>query len=296
MKANNGKIRPNRYKPAQKAPRPRPSLSGLSGSIPVRWALFSLFFVLFGLAAIFTHDLIMQWDYLALKKIEISGNRMAAKKEIVTAAGLAPGDNLLSINGAVVRKRIASLPWVESVSISRSLPDTLRLTITEQMPLAVVRVGPDSDIIINRDGHPFKEFDPEKDSSLGLPVIEGLELEKQPAGYGFAGRTFESALAILKSGIGHTVKAVRCHTGTGIRVQVPDTYNPEPDDAGQMIWLKLGFDRFTEKLARARQVADYMNQHTPDRRIQSMDLFDMENIFVKTTDGNALHNNLEKGV
>ena len=51
-----------------------------------------------------------------------------------------------------------------------------------------------------------------------------------------------------------------------------------------LIPIKLGFDRFDEKLAKAADISRYMAARFPDKTILAMDLFDMERIFIKTED------------
>lgn len=295
MKANK-KITPNRYKPAPKPPRAKRSLKV---TVPDQWTRWiggiSLTIALTALA-IYAHDFILQSGYFTLKEVHIQGNRMTTKQEIIDTLGLEPGTSLLSVNTGLLEKKIQSMPWVASVTLDRNLPDKLNILISEESALAVAGIEPVAGILINTHGKPFKEYDVKTDAALGLPTIQGLTLEKNGTGYRFKGRAFQAALDILQMGLSYDIQTITCHAHMGITIEVPDHYNVLLDPEQPSVRLKLGFDRFEEKLARAGRIASYMETHIPQKRIYSMDLYDMENIFVKTTDNETLHNNLEKGV
>lgn len=64
--------------------------------------------------------------------IESASGSYYTKEEIIAAAGIAEGDNLLLVSRSEVAGNImAKLPYVKSVRVTRSLPDTLVLTVTE---------------------------------------------------------------------------------------------------------------------------------------------------------------------
>jgi cell division protein FtsQ len=95
-------------------------------------------------------------------------------------------------------------------------------------------------------------------------------------------------------GIGQ-IKTIQGNENTGILIQAPDIYNKNNNETtSALIPLKIGFDRFEEKLARAREISRYMEVQFPSKIILAMDLYTLEKIFIKTED--ALHNTLEKGV
>ncbi len=64
--------------------------------------------------------------------ILVSGNQYYTKEEILAACGVSKGDNLLILSrGKVAGNLIAALPYIRSVQVTRQLPDTLLLQITE---------------------------------------------------------------------------------------------------------------------------------------------------------------------
>ena len=70
--------------------------------------------------------------FFRVQTIEVVGNGYYSPEEIVQAAGVAEGDNLLTVSrGSVAGNIMAQLPYIESVRVTRKLPNTLLLTVSE---------------------------------------------------------------------------------------------------------------------------------------------------------------------
>lgn len=101
------------------------------------------------------------------------------QEEILKAAGIQIGDNLCLLN----RNRTAinildRLPYISSVSIRKSLPGTLTLTITESQAVAAIQVGEETWWLIDING---KLLEPAQDNR-GYITVEGLTLLEPEAG------------------------------------------------------------------------------------------------------------------
>ena len=119
--------------------------------------------------------------HFALRKFQSSGLRRATEKELLRLAGLAPGMNLWSLDSATVAQAMAAHPWVRTVEVTRSLPDTLQLRVEERAPVALASLG---DLyVVDAEGAPFKRVSPAE--TLDLPLLTGItreQAEKDPAG------------------------------------------------------------------------------------------------------------------
>ncbi|HUM13567.1 MAG TPA: FtsQ-type POTRA domain-containing protein [Myxococcaceae bacterium] len=117
----------------------------------------------------------------ALRNLKVSGLRRATDKELLRLAGLAPGVNLWSLDPAAVAQAMGAHPWVRTVEVTRSLPDTLQLRVEERAPVALASLG---DLyVVDADGAPFKRVSPAE--ALDLPLLTGLAretAERDPAG------------------------------------------------------------------------------------------------------------------
>lgn len=70
--------------------------------------------------------------FFKAEKIEVSGNSRYTAQQVVDVCGVEQGDNLFFMNKYEVAGRISqALPYVESVSINRKLPESLRIRVTE---------------------------------------------------------------------------------------------------------------------------------------------------------------------
>ena len=70
--------------------------------------------------------------FFKIETIEVSGAQRYSRQEIVDASGVSEGDNLFLMDKYEVAGRIRSaLSYVETVQITRLLPSTLRISVTE---------------------------------------------------------------------------------------------------------------------------------------------------------------------
>ncbi len=70
--------------------------------------------------------------FFRVRHIEVQGSSYYQPEEIINAAGVEEGDNLLIISrGDIAGNVMAKLPYVASVRVTRQLPDTVMITVTE---------------------------------------------------------------------------------------------------------------------------------------------------------------------
>lgn len=81
--------------------------------------------------------------FFRVRTVEVQGNNYYTSDEIVQAAGIASGDNLLTLSrGEIAGNVIAQLPYVKAVRVTRTLPDTVVISVTEhETTFAVTDAG-----------------------------------------------------------------------------------------------------------------------------------------------------------
>ncbi|RLC25932.1 MAG: TetR family transcriptional regulator [Deltaproteobacteria bacterium] len=289
------KIKPNRYKPASRDGDGVRSDSGASIDFCLKCIMTVAFISVLSLASIFVYDFITQSDFFNIKKIEISGTKQVPKEDLLKLAGLSCDKNIFGLNLFTIERRIVSHPWIQSALIERDLSARLFISVIEQEPLAIVKIENLADILINTQGSPFKEYNPQKDRIKNLPIISGLDLTSKNNQYLFNGPLFNSIMNFLKIDMAGNANKIKGDKNTGIVIDTHDIYNPSSKGQGS-IKIKLGFNNFKAKLKKAKKISAYIDKNFPDRTISSMDLFNIKKVFIKTTLNDALHNNLEKGV
>ncbi len=109
-------------------------------------------------------------ERLAIETIEIAGANRVSEDDIHDLAGIEEGDNILSFRESTVAGNIRRNPWIKEVDVSRGLPSTVTIEVTEREPLALVRL--DAMYVMDASGVVFKKYSPE--DGLDLPVITGL--------------------------------------------------------------------------------------------------------------------------
>lgn len=73
----------------------------------------------------------------ALDEIFVEGRHQTKATELLRALRLKRGAPILAFDPKAARARLKSLPWVQSVSIERHLPDVIHLRISERRPMAL---------------------------------------------------------------------------------------------------------------------------------------------------------------
>ncbi|MFF5107737.1 cell division protein FtsQ/DivIB [Streptosporangium sp. NPDC000509] len=88
---------------------------------------------------------------LGVREIQVVGNAGLSAEQIRQAAQVAEDMPLATVDVAEVEGRIGRISQVESVTVSRGWPGTLRVEVVEREPVAVVPVG-DRSALMDRHG------------------------------------------------------------------------------------------------------------------------------------------------
>jgi cell division protein FtsQ len=77
----------------------------------------------------------------AVASVEVTGQSRMTRREIVAAAGIRPGVNLLAFDTRDVVARLEALPLVRRAEVIRSFPDRVIVVVEERRPFALVHAG-----------------------------------------------------------------------------------------------------------------------------------------------------------
>ncbi len=130
-------VRNTRRKEVSKHEQASFNLSGLNGVLSIAAVGFGCFAlcVLAGFILIYSYRHATTTNYFALKTIGIHGQERLSSKEVLEAAGLNTGGNVLALSIDLVEERISALPWVDEVAVQRVLPDGLIVALKERRPV-----------------------------------------------------------------------------------------------------------------------------------------------------------------
>ena len=74
--------------------------------------------------------------------IEISGVQNVTSSQVMEVMGGDIGRNIFFVPLAQRKKQLEQIPWVESASVMRFVPNRLRIEVQERTPIAFARIGP----------------------------------------------------------------------------------------------------------------------------------------------------------
>ncbi len=146
----------------------------------LQWTLGIGFVVVVSFGILMAYRWVTSHDFFALRALEIHGGQRLDQSEIASLGGVAVGSNVLDVNIAEVQRRIGGNEWVESVSVTRVLPDRIIIEVTEREP-AFLAARDQHIYYADKYGHPIAAVGVDKFISLpvldredGVPVAEGV--------------------------------------------------------------------------------------------------------------------------
>lgn len=75
---------------------------------------------------------------LAVRHVRVAGGTHVSPAAVVAAAGLGGHHPLLDVNAGATARRIEQLPWVATATVRREWPSTVRVIVSERIPVAAV--------------------------------------------------------------------------------------------------------------------------------------------------------------
>ncbi len=152
--------------------------------------------------------------FFRINTIQIKGSQTYNKKQIVTAGDIEEGSNLFMVNEEKLNEKLSvSLPYIESVTVERELPDKLIINVTETTPVACVRSGKVF-VAVDKTGKVLSNNEAKR--PVGAAIVRGLSIKSAEVGktiaFGKQELTDNFLLvvdAIDKSGI-QDITAINC--------------------------------------------------------------------------------------
>jgi cell division protein FtsQ len=188
------------------------------------------------------------------------------------------GEPLLGIDTDQVARRIASHPWVATARVSRRLPSSLVIEVTERHAVAAVALS--GLYLIEQSGRPFKRASMEE--ADGLPVLTGIERDRYAQMREVSEAAFREAMVVLDD--------YRSKPGRPMVGEV----NIDPEHGFSLFLLeggaeiRLGRGDFGKKLAQLDQIFDAVLAHAGGLtalRIVQLDLPESGRVPVLLRDG-----------
>ncbi len=141
---------------------------------------------------------------LPLRAVEVSGVTRLSKQAVEELADIPADSTLLRLPVSRIKKRLQANPWIARATVDKELPGTVRLTIVERKPLAVVDAGGTNLWVVSADGYWLGRQTAQDE---GMVVIRDVEALKPVAGQ--RSRTVEllNALGVI-AGISDELRTI----------------------------------------------------------------------------------------
>ena len=132
--------------------------------------------------------------------IQILGNSEVTQAELLSVFGGDMGRNVFFVPLEVRRVELEHLPWVETATVMRLLPNQLRLSVTERTPIAFVRDGGTIGLV-DRDGV-LLAMAPQTMAAkhYSFPVITGITANDPPSTRAARMKIYQRFIAEIDSG------------------------------------------------------------------------------------------------
>jgi cell division protein FtsQ len=138
-----------------------------------------------------------QSPVLDVDHVRVTGGEHTDAAAVTLTSGVGRGAAMISLDTGAVARRVEELPWVRTARVERRWPGTVRITITERTPTAILPVDDTHIALVDAAGRVLSVVDTRTEVPPGLPTLEGVRGE--PA----AGDTLNSrardALAVAQA-------------------------------------------------------------------------------------------------
>lgn len=171
-------------------------------------------------------------------QIQIVGTGNVSREQVLDVFGPDISRNLLAIPLAERKAQLERIPWIESATVMRLLPDSVHIEIRERTPVAVVQLG-SRIALADRTG---VVMDMPPDAKYSFPVIVGLEEAEPPSKRAASLRIYVHLLQELDSGGANYSRGV-----DEVDVSDPEDVRIIVTDNDGSVLLHLGAAHFLER-------------------------------------------------
>jgi cell division protein FtsQ len=228
-------------------------------------------------AAIFgTRFLLYSPTMLLLKpdQIELTGNHIVSREAVLQQFVHDRNQSVLRVALDARRSAIEQIPWVESASVQRILPNRIRVELTERTPVAFARNGNELALI---DAHGVILERPHGED-LRFPIVSGVsedlphdQREKRMQIY----QEFVKGIDMVRAGSSEGVSELDLSNPKDLRVVMTGLAGPTDSQA---VTIHFGAGEFTGKY---KMLVDNFSQWQANTgRVQSIDLQYMRQVVV----------------
>jgi len=207
-------------------------------------------------------------------QIELTGNHIVSREAVLQQFVHDHNRSVLRVALDTRRSQIEQIPWVESASVQRILPNRIRVELTERTPVAFARNGNELALI---DAHGVILERPQGED-LRFPIVSGVsedvprdQREKRMQVY----QEFTKGIDLVRAGSSEGVSELDLSNPKDLRVVMTGLAGPTDSQA---VTIHFGAGEFTGKY---KMLVDNFSQWQANTgRVQSIDLQYMRQVVV----------------
>jgi len=129
-----------------------------------------------------------QWtlhsSYFRVQNVTVTGNRHESEAAILGRSGLATHPSMIALNEATIVKNLETFSWVHSVSVTKKWPNTVELSVHENVAVAVAFTAKHVLEFVDAQGQPLGVAPLHEN----LPTLDYLEPSSSTWPFAKAGR------------------------------------------------------------------------------------------------------------
>lgn len=227
----------------------------------------------------------------AVQRLDVQSSGIIPEDELRRWSGVKLGQNLIALDLAAVKRNLEMASAIDSASVERILPHTLRIRVTERTAVAQVAVprsGGQTGISVtifqlDAKGFVMQPLDPQQSTvplgqmSASLPVVTGLSIFQLQPGHRLASPEILAALKMVAAFPGSPMAGLA--ELQRVDVSSPRVFVVTTLQGGE---ITFGLDHLSEQLARWREIYD-LGQRM-NKSIASVDLAVANNVPVRWTE------------
>jgi cell division protein FtsQ len=238
----------------------------LRGGLPrTRWGRIAAVTVLILLVALcagavmIARNAVMHDDRFVIPSsadIEVQGNEHVTRAQLLSIFGEDVERNIFKVPLVERKAQLEQLPWVEHATVMRLLPNRLRISIRERMPVAFVRLGNHIALVDASGVILDMPTDVQANTKYSFPVITGINADDPLSVRAARMKIYQNFTNDLDSGgdrISRSLSEVDLSNPEDVRALIPD-HSSE-------VLVHFGEDNFLERYKK-------FEEHLPEWRAQ----------------------------
>jgi cell division protein FtsQ len=157
---------------------------------------------------------------LGVRHVRITGNVAVSSSDVLAAAELQQGQPMLRVDTAAVQARVERIPMVASAQVELALPTTVRIKVTERVPVGYVSQGTGVRLV-DKTGRQYASLDapPPRLPRFDIPSENGTRSEGD---LDAVGRAVTMVAAALPADVLSRLTAISATTESSIELKVID--------------------------------------------------------------------------